>query len=648
MRTIHRVLALGSVLAFMGVSTASCVDDTAPPDPDRTATLTVTVETVVHKTVWPQGWAGSVATYTIAVHDSGGALVAAWGPGDPAGEPITIPEIPYGTYTVSATGLCGADALSCVDGATIAAGEEPGVVVDAPAVTVTLELGPLVGPAHADVTGWLGLTVEWPSDQGVSRVARDHRRVEAADWSSATDFTTFQSAGGWTEVLVADDLVLGSGAHLFRVRLYDAADALVATAMEVVNVYGNYRTVGIITLTEGDFAPPVEEPGDLELRVRWSDGGTRSLYFVGDFNGWDIGAAPELSFTQPSGELVLGGVVDGPFEFKMCNERDYGTCWHWETGEFSYTFIGEPASYAPTFPNPDDKAQLRVNAAPGDHVRVVIDVNLLTITVIANPPDDPETGSVNVDIKLEDPAPAVPFTLACERSGEHLGCSHDGTFSAQATYTWYLHGALIDGAAGQTLSLALAGLTAGQRLTLVVSDPPYAHSAQLTLTEALLGGEGIVWTYVVDFEGVSETKTSYASGTVTLSGLDWDMTDALIGTAAADFKNGARSARMRGHGTSSMTMLESKPNGLGTLTFLYRRYGSEAQVSWVVQVSTDGGGAWSPVGAPFTAPATDDAQTFTAEVNAAGSVRVRIKREVEDGTVDRRLNIDDIKMSDFP
>ena len=31
--------------------------------------------------------------------------------------------------------------------------------------------------------------------------------------------------------------------------------------------------------------------------------------------------------------------------------------------------------------------------------------------------------------------------------------------------------------------------------------------------------------YVVDFEGTGETKGSYASGTVNLSGLDWDMTD---------------------------------------------------------------------------------------------------------------------------
>ncbi len=61
--------------------------------------------------------------------------------------------------------------------------------------------------------------------------------------------------------------------------------------------------------------------------------------------------------------------------------------------------------------------------------------------------------------------------------------------------------------------------------------------------------------YVVNYEGEGETKTAYASGTVNLSGIDWDMTEILIGTSTSDWKNGARSARLRGYGTSVMTML---------------------------------------------------------------------------------------------
>lgn len=153
--------------------------------------------------------------------------------------------------------------------------------------------------------------------------------------------------------------------------------------------------------------------------------------------------------------------------------------------------------------------------------------------------------------------------------------------------------------------------------------------------------------YLVNFEGAGETKTSYASATVTLSGLQWNMTDVLIGTDAADWKNGLRSARLRGYGTSVMTMLENKTNGLGTLSFLYRRYGTDAQEAWKAEISTDDGATWTQIGSTFTAPASNDVQTFSEVVNVSGNVRIRIKKDVETGTSNRRLNIDDILLTDF-
>lgn len=153
--------------------------------------------------------------------------------------------------------------------------------------------------------------------------------------------------------------------------------------------------------------------------------------------------------------------------------------------------------------------------------------------------------------------------------------------------------------------------------------------------------------YFVDFEGEGETKTAYASGTVNLSGLDWNMTEALIGTLDADWKNGERSARMRGYAASSMTMLENKTGGLGTISFFYRRYGTDTQVDWKVEYSTDNGESWMQAGSSFTAPASDEVQEFTAIVNVNGNVKVRIKRATEEGSSNRRLNIDDITLTDF-
>lgn len=151
--------------------------------------------------------------------------------------------------------------------------------------------------------------------------------------------------------------------------------------------------------------------------------------------------------------------------------------------------------------------------------------------------------------------------------------------------------------------------------------------------------------YFVDFEGAGEVKTGYASGTVNLSGLDWDMTQALIGVDDADFRNGARSVRFNGKDGSSMTMLEDKANGLGTLSFEYRRYGAtDAQVDWVAEYSTDQGATWTQIGSEFTA--TSDVQEFNEAVNVAGDVRIRII-VVNPHSQNRRLNIDDIFLSDF-
>jgi len=162
------------------------------------------------------------------------------------------------------------------------------------------------------------------------------------------------------------------------------------------------------------------------------------------------------------------------------------------------------------------------------------------------------------------------------------------------------------------------------------------------------GSTGSGWgQYIVNFEGTGETKTAYASGTVNLSGINWDMTEALIGTETAEIITGTRSARLRGHGTSSMTMLANKSNGIGSISFNYRRYGIDGQVDWKVEYSTNDGTSWTQIGSPFTAPADASIHVFNETVNVNGNIRIRIKRATETGSTNKRLNIDDITVSDY-
>lgn len=149
--------------------------------------------------------------------------------------------------------------------------------------------------------------------------------------------------------------------------------------------------------------------------------------------------------------------------------------------------------------------------------------------------------------------------------------------------------------------------------------------------------------YLVDFEGSGETKGAYASGTVSLSGKNWDMTEALIGTSGSDWFNGVRSARMRGYSTSSMTMLEDKAGGLGTISFQHQRYGTDSQQPYNVDYSTNSGSSWTNIGS-FTSGAS--VATFSQAVNVTGNVRVRIVC-TGTGSSNKRTNIDDINLTDY-
>ena len=153
-----------------------------------------------------------------------------------------------------------------------------------------------------------------------------------------------------------------------------------------------------------------------------------------------------------------------------------------------------------------------------------------------------------------------------------------------------------------------------------------------------------IFDYFVNFEGTGETKGTYASGNVTLNGISWNLTETLIGTTVSDYKEGARSGRLQGRTTSSISMVADKTDGIGEISFLYRRFGTDTQVQQIVEYSLNSGSSWTSAG---TFTATDTAQTFTATVNqTSNNVRVRIRTNVTN-TLDRRVNVDNISITGY-
>lgn len=216
-------------------------------------------------------------------------------------------------------------------------------------------------------------------------------------------------------------------------------------------------------------------------------------------------------------------------------------------------------------------------------------------------------------------------------------------------------------------SVAVASsMITGDTLTIELTDPLDLATTYYVLVDAgivendsLEAFAGIIsnseWVfttaidgYFIDFEGAGETKGSYATGNLTLSGLNWELAETLIGTAASDIKNGARAARIRNNG--SMTMVADKPNGLGTISFLYARSdfsGDRAGVSptFVVEYSTNGGGIWTQAGSAVSLAGVDTLTEFSETVNVGGDIRVRIVQTA--GDTGKRWNVDDITLTNF-
>jgi len=144
-----------------------------------------------------------------------------------------------------------------------------------------------------------------------------------------------------------------------------------------------------------------------------------------------------------------------------------------------------------------------------------------------------------------------------------------------------------------------------------------------------------------DFE--TGTKGSYAIGSVTCTAGSWTMDDALIGSVGgSDRFNGLKSCRIRNSG--SLYMNFDRTNGIGTINVLHAVYGSDANSTWILEASNDGGTTWTAYTSSTitTSSTTLTNQSFT--VNVSGNVRFRIVKT--DGT-GSRLNIDDIYVTDY-
>jgi endonuclease G len=175
------------------------------------------------------------------------------------------------------------------------------------------------------------------------------------------------------------------------------------------------------------------------------------------------------------------------------------------------------------------------------------------------------------------------------------------------------------------LALTIASCSKKEDVTSSTTTPPVTTPPVTTPVDNV--------PYSIDENFEYGTKTGYASAAVTLSTGSWTLNDALIGNSAADAKNGAASARLR---TGDITM-NFDIKGITTLYIQHAKYGTDANTTWQLFESTDGGTTYTQVGKDI-AETTTTLVLDSFKIASAPKVRFQIKKT--SATV--RVNIDDI------
>jgi endonuclease G len=141
----------------------------------------------------------------------------------------------------------------------------------------------------------------------------------------------------------------------------------------------------------------------------------------------------------------------------------------------------------------------------------------------------------------------------------------------------------------------------------------------------------VTYNIIEDFENTAD-KSGYAAANVSMPTGSWNLDDALVGSLATDLKNGLKSVRLR---TGKITM-NFDVTGLNTLYIQHGKFGNDANSTWQLLMSTDGGSTFTQVGSDIVENNTT-LKLDSFKVVTTAKVRFQIKKV---GTA--RINIDDI------
>lgn len=140
-----------------------------------------------------------------------------------------------------------------------------------------------------------------------------------------------------------------------------------------------------------------------------------------------------------------------------------------------------------------------------------------------------------------------------------------------------------------------------------------------------------------DFETGNKADT-YSNQQYQGSACLWNFVNTGIWSSKSEAYEGNYGVRFgkSSNGTASIEMAEEHIGGVGVLTFMAKRYGSDDEATILVEYTTDNGNTWNTVA---TVKVTESTYSkFSAEVNVSQPLRLRFTR-----TEGSRVNLDNIE-----
>lgn len=172
-----------------------------------------------------------------------------------------------------------------------------------------------------------------------------------------------------------------------------------------------------------------------------------------------------------------------------------------------------------------------------------------------------------------------------------------------------------------------------RKQTVTTPEPLPYNPPDVTNTTAAKSSAGFPETFE------SGTKTTYPAANITLTSGSWNLNDAVIGTTTSDRKIGTKSVRIQN--TGSVTMNFDVTNGVSAVSMSYGKYGTDANSTFELWYSVNGGTAWTKTGNTITASSTT-LSVSNFSISLTGNVRFQIRK-----TGGGKLNIDNIDVQEY-